>query len=47
MSLAFVLVRTSRLPATGARVRVVGPYVVDLPRGWTEIHPVWSIEVLN
>jgi len=35
------------LPATGARVRVVGPYVVDLPRGWTEIHPVWSIEVLN
>jgi hypothetical protein len=35
------------LPATGARVRVVGPYVVDLPRGWTEIHPVWSIEGFN
>jgi len=21
--------------------------VIDLPHGWTEIHPVWSIEVLN
>jgi len=35
------------LPANGLRVRVVGPYVVDLPHGWTEIHPVWSVEVLK
>ncbi len=24
------------MPTTGARVRVAGPYVVDLPHGWTE-----------
>ncbi len=35
------------VPAAGARVRVVGPYVIDMPHGWTEIHPVWSVEVLN
>ena len=35
------------MPAARARVRVVGPYVIDLPHGWTEIHPVWSVEVLN
>jgi len=35
------------IPATGQWVRVVGPYVVDVPHGWTEIHPVWSVEVLK
>jgi hypothetical protein len=35
------------MPAPGARVRVLGPYVVDLGHGWTEIHPVWLIEVLG
>jgi hypothetical protein len=35
------------MPQAGARVRVVGPYVIDHGHGWTEIHPVWSLEVLN
>jgi len=28
-------------------MKVVGPYVVDLAHGWTEIHPVWFIEVVK
>ncbi len=35
------------MPAPGSRVRVAGPYVLDLAHGWTEIHPVWSVEILN
>ncbi len=30
------------MPPVGARVKVVGPYVID--HGWMEIHPVWAIE---
>jgi hypothetical protein len=35
------------LPPPGARVRVVGPNVIDMPHGWAEIHPVWSVEILS
>jgi hypothetical protein len=35
------------MPQAGARVRVVGPHVIDHGHGWMEIHPVWSLEVLN
>ena len=31
------------IPSIGTRVRVTGPYVLDLEHGWTEIHPVNSI----
>ena len=31
------------LPAVGAHVEVVGPYVRDLNHGWLEVHPVWSL----
>jgi len=33
------------VPKAGAKVRVVGSYVLDIPQGWMEIHPVSSIEV--
>jgi hypothetical protein len=33
-----------RLPRAGARVRVVGAYVLDLNNKWNEIHPAWKIE---
>jgi hypothetical protein len=33
------------IPKAGAKVRVVGSYVLDIPQGWMEIHPVSSIEV--
>jgi hypothetical protein len=31
------------LPAEGARVQVVGPWVEDTQHGWNEIHPAWWI----
>lgn len=33
------------IPRAGAKVRVVGSYVLDTQEGWMEIHPVSSIEV--
>ena len=33
------------VPNAGAKVRVVGSYVLDSAEGWMEIHPVSSIEV--
>lgn len=33
------------VPKAGTKVRVVGSYVLDIPQGWMEIHPVSSIEV--
>src|SRR5215471_1797328 len=33
------------VPNAGAKVRVVGSYVLDTAQGWMEIHPVSSIEV--
>jgi hypothetical protein len=33
------------VPKAGAKVRVVGSYVLDTAQGWMEIHPVSSIEV--
>jgi len=33
------------VPGAGAKVRVVGSYVLDSAQGWMEIHPVSSIEV--
>jgi hypothetical protein len=33
------------VPKAGAKVRVVGSYVLDSLQGWMEIHPVSSIEV--
>lgn len=35
---------TVRLPAIGEHVKVTGSYVLDSHNGWTEIHPVTSIE---
>ncbi|HEY2004580.1 MAG TPA: hypothetical protein VGH44_05715 [Candidatus Saccharimonadia bacterium] len=32
-----------RIPAVGTHVVVKGPYVIDQPHGWTEIHPISSI----
>ncbi|MGI8811268.1 MAG: hypothetical protein ACR2IH_01910 [Pyrinomonadaceae bacterium] len=32
------------LPAVGEHVKVTGSYVLDSHNGWTEIHPVTSIE---
>ncbi len=34
-------------PPMGARIVVVGPYVLDSAHGWNEIHPVWSITVVS
>lgn len=34
-------------PPVGARVRVIGPYVIDTVHGWAEIHPAWSITLLG
>jgi hypothetical protein len=34
-------------PPIGARVEIVGPYVLDANHGWMEIHPVWSVKLLN
>jgi hypothetical protein len=30
-------------PETGARITVIGPWVLDTQTGWLEIHPVWAI----
>jgi hypothetical protein len=30
-------------PAVGARITVIGPWVLDTETGWLEIHPVWTI----
>lgn len=34
-------------PPVGARVVVIGPYVLDANHGWMEIHPVWAIKVIS
>lgn len=31
------------IPPVGTRVKVAGSYVLDVPHGWMEIHPVTSI----
>jgi hypothetical protein len=31
------------VPAEGARVEVVGPWVEDAQHGWNEIHPAWWV----
>jgi hypothetical protein len=31
------------LPAEGARIQVVGPWVSDTQHGWNEIHPAWWV----
>jgi hypothetical protein len=36
-----------RTPRRGERVRVTGPWVLDQPHGWREIHPAWRIERLG
>jgi alkanesulfonate monooxygenase SsuD/methylene tetrahydromethanopterin reductase-like flavin-dependent oxidoreductase (luciferase family) len=38
---------TPILDPIGARVRVVGPHVLDHPHGWMEIRPVWKVETLT
>jgi hypothetical protein len=35
------------IPKKGTRVAVTGSYVIDDKHGWTEIHPVSKIEVLQ
>jgi hypothetical protein len=35
------------IPAAGAKIRVVGSYVLDTNGGWMEIHPVSSIEATH
>ena len=30
-------------PSPGSHVAVTGPYVLDLRRGWMEIHPAWAV----
>jgi hypothetical protein len=35
------------VPPVGAHVKVTGSYVNDSHNGWTEIHPVSKIEVIN
>ena len=36
-----------RTPQRGERVSVTGPWVLDRPHGWREIHPAWRIERLS
>jgi hypothetical protein len=31
------------VPAQGARITVVGPWVLDTQTGWLEIHPAWAV----
>ncbi len=31
------------VPAEGARIQVVGPWVADTQHGWNEIHPAWWV----
>ncbi|MCA1846548.1 MAG: hypothetical protein LC792_25805 [Actinobacteria bacterium] len=35
-----------RTPSRGEHVRVTGPWVLDQPHGWREIHPAWRIDRL-
>jgi hypothetical protein len=30
-------------PEIGARITVIGPWVLDTQTGWLEVHPVWKI----
>lgn len=39
-------VNTIRIPQQGTPVRVIGTYVIDIPYGWAEIHPISRIEKL-
>jgi hypothetical protein len=34
------------VPAVGTRVSVTGPWVLDKPHGWNEIHPIVQMAVL-
>jgi hypothetical protein len=34
-------------PPLNARVRIIGPYVLDRWVGWNEIHPAWHIDILS
>jgi len=34
-----------RTPKRGERIRVTGPWVLDRPHGWREIHPAWKIDL--
>lgn len=36
-----------RTPKRGERIRVTGPWVLDRPHGWNEIHPAWKIDRLG
>ena len=40
-------VNNIELPKVGEYVRVTGRYVIDSHNGWSEIHPISSIEVIN
>jgi hypothetical protein len=31
------------IPPIGARITVIGPWVLDTETGWLEVHPVWQI----
>ncbi len=31
------------IPAVGTHISVIGALVVDMPKGWVEIHPAWRI----
>lgn len=35
------------IPKVGDHITVVGPYVNDLTNGWSEIHPIWKLEILR
>jgi hypothetical protein len=36
-----------RTPRRGERISVTGPWVLDRPHGWQEIHPAWKIDRLR
>jgi hypothetical protein len=36
-----------RTPRRAERISVTGPWVLDRPHGWREIHPAWRIERLS
>jgi hypothetical protein len=35
------------VPPVGSHVEVSGPWVLDVPHGWLEIHPLQQVEVLR
>lgn len=35
------------VPPPGTHVVVIGPWVLDAPHGWTELHPLEKVEVLT